>query len=225
MNRSRSIFYKDDGTEARKKLVKTFYDNWSEEYDNDMIVFGYRLPGITATLLLENMENSKEEDCFVLDIGAGTGAVGKELRKKEFKGILHAVDASVGMLKVAERKRIYDDIYDQFLIPEESIGINDDLLYDGLACIGAIGSNHISPKMLPVFVNHVKSDGVLVFSVANHAANESFIEQMEETLSVMVNAKLITEVSKTRERYFVYGNLRRNEESFATCNFYCYVKL
>ena len=43
----------------------------------------------------------------VLDIGCGTGLVGVSLREEGWSSELTGVDISLGMLEVAEKKKVY----------------------------------------------------------------------------------------------------------------------
>lgn len=213
-----------DDKEARKFKRSTSYDDWANSYEWDLLDMGYRLHEVATTLLMDNVENSKSEECFIIDIGCGTGFVGTSLRKKGFNGVLHGIDENETMLRVAERKSAYDDLFWQHVSPDEKIDIPDDAMYDGLACIASFGVDHIHPKMLPIFVNRVKSDGILVITAANHPREETDKELLEEEIDKLIESKTLYEVSFTKECYFTRGISSRATDMAATCQFYCFVK-
>ena len=53
------------------------------------------------------LENENVRSLAVLDIGAGTGLVGQELRKRGHAGPLDALDGSEQMLNEARKKKVY----------------------------------------------------------------------------------------------------------------------
>nr|XP_039273066.1 uncharacterized protein LOC120347225 [Styela clava] len=219
----RSMFEKFVPKQPKKK-IKTFYDNWAEHYDCDMLDMGYRLHDVATTILMENMENCTDDDCFVIDFGSGTGLIGNKLRKKDFNGILHGVDESRSMLEMANRKHVYDDLYQQHLAVNEKIDITENLLYDGLSCVASFGTEHIHPKMFPDFVNLVKGDGVLVFTAPNHPRDETDKVELESEIKKLVEKETIRKISETTECYFTQGRTSRESHMAATCQLYCYKK-
>ncbi|XP_077966895.1 uncharacterized protein LOC144420921 [Styela clava] len=220
---NRSIFEKFEAN-APRKILRTYYDDWAGLYDWDMLDMGYRLHDVAATLLMENMASSKRFDCVVLDAGCGTGFIGAALRKREFNGILHGVDENQLMLNIANRKNAYDDLYLQYLCIDDKIDVSEKL-YDGLACIASFGVEHIHPKMLPLFAEHVKPGGVLVFSAANHPRDETDKRLLEDQIEKLLEENSIREVSLTREYYFSQGRTSREDGKAASCQLYCYIKI
>ena len=91
------------GATSAAEIAQT-YDDWAEGYDAEMAALGYRHPAICLALLARHLPASAGP---VLDAGAGTGLLGQWLRLLGY-GPLEAVDLSSGMLRVAERKGVYD---------------------------------------------------------------------------------------------------------------------
>lgn len=210
---------------GRRKFERTTsYDDWALSYEWDLLDMGYRLQEVATTLLLENITNKRSPDCHVIDIGCGTGFVGRSLRKKGFNGVIHGIDENETMLRNAERKDVYDDLFWQHLTPDAKIDINEDVKYDGLACIASFGVEHIHPKMLPMFLDKVKSKGVVVITAANHPREETDRELLEGEIKQLVDAGVMEKLSEETEHYFTRGISSRTSENAATCQFYCYIK-
>lgn len=87
------------------------YDRWAETYDQDMGASGYRHPTICLALLARYI---KTDNAAILDAGAGTGLIGEWLRIIGYRDLV-ALDASPGMLEVARRKGVYDELHQGFM--------------------------------------------------------------------------------------------------------------
>lgn len=209
---------------SRKFERTTSYDNWAISYEWDFLDMGYRLQEVATTLLLENIVDKRSTDCHIIDIGCGTGFVGRSLRKSGFKGVIHGIDENESMLRNAERKNAYDDLFWQHLTPDEKIDVHDDVKYDGLACIASFGVEHIHPKMLPMFLDKIKAKGVIVITAANHPRVETDKELLEREIEKLVESDVMQEVSEATEHYFTRGVSSRATENAATCQVYCFVK-
>lgn len=214
----------NNNNERRKFGRTTSYDNWAMSYEWDLLDMGYRLHEVATAILLENIENKRSSDCHIIDIGCGTGFVGRSLRKNGFNGVIHGIDENESMLRNAERKDAYDDLFWQHLTPDAKIDVNEDVKYDGLACIASFGVEHIHPNMLPMFLGKVKPKGVIVITAANHPRDETDKQLLEREIEKLVEAGLMVEVSKAEEQYFSRGISSRTTENAATCQVYCYVK-
>src|SRR5690606_27109250 len=83
--------------------VATLYDRWSDTYDREMAVAGYRHPSICLALLARHRQRGASP---LLDAGAGTGLIGEWL---DIVGYPHveALDISEGMLAKAAGKGVY----------------------------------------------------------------------------------------------------------------------
>ncbi|XP_074644529.1 uncharacterized protein LOC141901282 [Tubulanus polymorphus] len=66
----------------------------------------------------------QDKDCKILDVGAGTGLLGEELRKAGFKGRIDAIEPAPGMLKRAEEKGCYENFYSEYVTVEKPCSIS-----------------------------------------------------------------------------------------------------
>ena len=88
------------------ELVKEFYDLWSPDYDEDMIVAGYKNPVDVAQELAKLVPDAEErKQLHILDVGAGTGEGGVKLVEAGFPHV-DATDGSPGMLEQAKKRGV-----------------------------------------------------------------------------------------------------------------------
>ena len=58
-----------------------FYNDWSPEYDTDLAACKYNGPALMAQYLHKHVEKlNLQQECEILDVGAGTGLGGQEVR-------------------------------------------------------------------------------------------------------------------------------------------------
>lgn len=93
-----------DSVEAAKVL----YDEWAEQYDDDVfeqagVIGSERIADLLAELLSEQVADRSTP---IVDLGCGTGAVGRRLAAHGFTN-LTGIDLSPAMLTVAERTGAY----------------------------------------------------------------------------------------------------------------------
>src|SRR3954451_512576 len=84
--------------------VASRYDAWAEAYDADLASWSYRAPDVVAGTVLARLPRAGS----VLDVGCGTGLVGRTLRGGGFTGDLRGLDISQASLDVARVTGAYD---------------------------------------------------------------------------------------------------------------------
>jgi len=83
------------------------YDQWAKDYDNDLErEFGWRGPQAAAEVLARHVSHN----AGILDAGCGTGLVGIELARLGYSKLV-AMDLSLGMLKEARKKDVYQEFH------------------------------------------------------------------------------------------------------------------
>ena len=87
---------------------KKHYDSWAETYDNDLLIeYGYNAH-IQAAIALENIQS--DTSVKILDLGCGTGLLGKALHDKRYSNI-DGVDFSEKMLGKAKQLNLYQNLF------------------------------------------------------------------------------------------------------------------
>jgi predicted TPR repeat methyltransferase len=86
--------------------VASRYDAWADTYDTDLASWSYRAPVTVAATVMSRLPDARE----VLDVGCGTGLVGRTLRAQGYQGQLFGLDLSRSSLQVAEEARVYDTL-------------------------------------------------------------------------------------------------------------------
>jgi len=107
------------------------YDEWAQSYDDDLASWSYQAPSVVAEAVVSRHPDADS----VLDVGCGTGLVGRALRARGFQGRLTGLDISEASLAIAEQSGAYDaleraDLQQRLAVEDESV--------DALACVGVM---------------------------------------------------------------------------------------
>ena len=149
------------------------YENYSQtakNYDTTRVPTGIEviLGAITTGPVSINQAR-------VLDAGCGTGNLGHVLYLAGYT-CLSGLDPSQGMLAVANKKSIYNKLY------ELPLGVRDILpsrQFDAVVSTGVLTTGHASPNAIDDMLDLTKTNGFLVFSVSDHAIkNLGFSEKI-----------------------------------------------
>lgn len=107
------------------------YDAWAESYDADLDTWAYRAPARVA----ESVVALRPQAGSVLDVGCGTGLVGRALRANGYAGELTGLDISEASLEVAERSADYATLRPADL--QKPLTLDDDS-FDVVVCVGVM---------------------------------------------------------------------------------------
>lgn len=118
-----------DPSDARE--VADRYDGWSGTYDVDLAAWSYQAPARVAATVLDR----RPEAAAVLDVGCGTGLVGRELRSRGYAGRLTGLDLSAESLARAESLGGYDVLRVADL--QQPLPVEDDAV-DAVVCVGVM---------------------------------------------------------------------------------------
>jgi predicted TPR repeat methyltransferase len=111
--------------------VAVRYDAWAGTYDEDLDSWSYRAPAVVAQTVVARHAGAGS----VLDVGCGTGLVGRELRARGYAGRLLGVDISQASLREAEQRGSYDSLAPADL--QKALPTADDSV-DALVCVGVM---------------------------------------------------------------------------------------
>lgn len=109
-----------------------------------------------------------DEDLRVLDVGAGNGMVGEELRRI---GASHVVGADIIPEAASAAERDRPGVYDDYLVadltdlsPDEDRELAD-AGFNCLTTVAALGFGDIPPEAFAVAYNHVEPGGLIAFNI------------------------------------------------------------
>lgn len=138
--------------------VEARYDAWAEDYDSDLTdTFDYVLPERCAAEFAQFVDVQAR----VLDVGAGTGLVGTQLRRHGFTEIT-GIDISAEMLRRAEQTGAYRELHKAELgLP---LPFGDDV-FDAAICVGVFTDGHAPASAVPEIVRVVRSGGIVLIPI------------------------------------------------------------
>ena len=139
--------------------LRTLYDDWAGQYDQDLQAFGYSYPPVIAGLVGRYV---RERDAPILDAGAGTGIVGEVLAILGYTR-LTGIDLSDGMLAVARAKGVYAELKNQIL--GERLDFPDDA-FAAVVSAGVLTSGHAPPSCFDELIRVTRPGGHLIFTLS-----------------------------------------------------------
>jgi predicted TPR repeat methyltransferase len=107
------------------------YDEWAKGYDDDLTSWSYQAPDVVARSVVARHPGAGS----ILDVGCGTGLVGRALRARGFTGTILGLDISQASLEVARQTGAYDSVEQADL--QQSLPFEDDSV-DAVVCVGVM---------------------------------------------------------------------------------------
>jgi ubiquinone/menaquinone biosynthesis C-methylase UbiE len=138
--------------------IKKVYQDWAVQYDKDNDDLLGTVSQPNSVDLLNNHTNDKNLE--IVDIGCGTGLVGKFLQKKSYL-YYDGLDISEEMLEIAV-SRGYRHLSVGSLqnkLPYE------DNVYDAAFCIGVFTHGHVNSNGLDELIRITKKNGFIIFTI------------------------------------------------------------
>uniref|UniRef100_A0A2C9L4Y3 Methyltransferase type 11 domain-containing protein n=1 Tax=Biomphalaria glabrata TaxID=6526 RepID=A0A2C9L4Y3_BIOGL len=160
------------------------YDTCVQAYDNDQSVqlyaqsaetLAYRGPQYCADMLAGLIKY--KDDALILDVAAGTGLVGAELRKRGFSQI-HAHDGASNMLETCKRKGFYSHLIHCLIGEGKQLPASNNT-YDAITMSGGTCENHIPPSCQEEFVRVIKPGGYFVNAYRSTMVNIEYGQRWE----------------------------------------------
>ena len=169
------------------------YDDWAETYDQTMMDgLGYLSP---IHLADEFAEHTPWRDRPVLDLGCGTGLVGKFLASHGFTAI-DGLDLSDAMMGRAAARGVYGTFITADLTRPLPIA---DGTYAGAICSGTFTSGHVDASCLDEIARILAPGGIFGASV-NHAVWEA--SGFSAGFARLVATGIFEEVSVKESTYY-----------------------
>ena len=145
-----------------KDEVADLYRQWAETYDDELADKDYVAPARGAAVFAAHVEDRRAR---VIDIGCGTGLVGRYLAEYGFDTI-DGLDLSAEMLARAKAKGVYRNLLQADLTGPVDV---DDGAYDAAISVGTFTHNHVGPCGLDTVLRIVKPGGIASVTVNGDA--------------------------------------------------------
>jgi predicted TPR repeat methyltransferase len=107
------------------------YDDWAQSYDDDLASWSYQAPAVVAEIVIGRLPDAGS----VLDVGCGTGLVGRALRARGFAGRMVGLDISHASLDIARQGGAYASLERADL--QQRLTFDDDSV-DAVVCVGVM---------------------------------------------------------------------------------------
>ena len=188
-----------------QKLTKVYRD-WAEkyDYDNDHVLGTVSQPKSVALL----STRLKDKSVKIIDIGCGTGLVGKNLKAEGFL-YFDGIDISEDMLSIA-KSRGYTNLFLGSLNKELPL-LTDS--YDCAMCIGVFTHGHVSSDRFNELCRIIKPGGYVCFTV-----NEGVFDKygFKEMITEFEANNRWNVISLFKDDYMTLENVK---------GYYCLVKI
>jgi len=138
------------------------YDDWAARYDHDVFeVLGVTGSSRVADLLAERVGDRSVE---VVDLGCGTGGVGRRLRELGFDD-LTGLDLSRAMLAVARSTGAYRSLAVTDLTDADELGTRTQR-FDAAVSAGTFTTGHVTADAVPGILGLLRPGATFVWAIA-----------------------------------------------------------
>ena len=199
---------------APRDYVKQLFDEYAPKFEDSLVHnLDYKIPNVICEMIMKH--NVLDSLGSVLDLGCGTGLLGKEI--KQFCEHLEGVDLSDRMLDGARGKNVYDkltnsDIADYLL--KEDLDFDYFIFTDVFVYVGDLSNVF----QLIQFRN--KSGGKLVFSTEDTNRSGYFLEQSGRYSHSKQYIEKLCEAFNYQLSHFETHNLRKQKNQYISGGLY-----
>ena len=138
---------------------KDVYEDWAPTYERNLQEdYGYIAPNIAVDVFEAYCVDKATP---ILDLGCGTGLVGRELWERGYRNI-DGLDISPKMLNEARDKGIYTELITSDMTQPIDISGRE---YGAAIGVGCFGGGHLGPNHLAGLIRTVRIYGLLVFFI------------------------------------------------------------
>ncbi len=137
--------------------VAKVYDDWAASYDADLTAWRYQAPSLTVGALRATQPGANP----VLDVGCGTGLVGRELAASGFSTVT-GIDLSASALELAQATGAYREVL-QVDLQTEPIPFPD-VSFAAVVCVGVMTYLPDTTAMVTEFCRVAERDGSVLFT-------------------------------------------------------------
>jgi predicted TPR repeat methyltransferase len=144
----------NEGTSDPREVAER-YDDWARSYDDDLTAWSYRAPVVVAETVLARHPAASS----ALDVGCGTGLVGRALRGGGFAGEILGLDISQASLELARESGAYSSL--EVADIQQALDLEDDSV-DAVVCVGVMTYLPDVEKVWREFARVARPDGLVV---------------------------------------------------------------
>tara|TARA_B100000029_G_scaffold442571_1_gene461073 strand:- start:756 stop:1394 length:639 start_codon:yes stop_codon:yes gene_type:complete len=185
------------------------YKKWAQTYDEDFALNSdYLSPQKISNFFIKH---SKDNDFPILDVGAGTGLVGKYLSIKGKKEII-GIDISSEMLHQAKLKKCYSSLIEADIT--KKIPLKDNYL-GAVVSAGTFTHGHVGPNAFDELLRITRPGGLFVLSINSKFFIKAGFEEKFSKIKNIITSPLF-------ERFSAHGkniNKTYNEAKIIACIF------
>lgn len=137
--------------------VKSYYDDWAEDYDATLAQWQYSAPDDACDLLVPHLAKGAR----VLDVGCGTGLLGRSLSKRGHFAV-DGMDISAESLARAAQRQCYATLtqHDLQVLP---LPVQTDH-YDAATIVGVLSYIEDAEALMRDLCRCVRSGGMITFT-------------------------------------------------------------
>lgn len=138
--------------------MRDAYDDWADEYDQDVVSQGYVTPSRVAEALAKFVSPGEQ---VVLDYGCGTGLSGVALNEAGFNHI-DGIDLSQKMLDLAQRREVYRKL--RLVEPDQTLE-TELKKYPAVSAAGVISKGAAPASLYASLLDSMQPQAKLAFSL------------------------------------------------------------
>lgn len=193
----------DGSNEASEDL----YERWAATYDADLVTEGYFTPHQCALLVRQAVDSTAPN---VLDMGCGTGLVGRALAAWLPDARVVGADLTPSMAEQARASGAYAEVHAPVDLKQPLPDLGGS--FDAVVCGGTFAIGHVLPTAITHLVGAARPGGSITFSVTREHSLEHDFLGVVDGLVADGTVEKITEVFNgplTHEGGGDYWTLRR----------------
>ena len=197
------------------------YTEKCDEYEQEFSTNGYTSPPDVAREGMRLLPRGNTPETRVLDFACGTGLVADAMVTRGFRGEIHGLDGSAGMLGVARRKGIYRSLQEKVVVPGTRLDY-DDCWFDGVFNCGGFGDDQLHPAVMPELARVVRRGGAVVMTCRHNDPPMEFQRRFDDQVRALEEAGVWREGRMVKTLYFNCDFYNQDQPLYA--NIYCYIK-
>ncbi|XP_041649864.1 methyltransferase-like protein 27 [Cheilinus undulatus] len=199
-----------------------FYDRWAQTYEQDSEIIKYRCPNMVVDFLHANYPGGRG-DAQVLDVACGSGLVARLMSEVGFRNFV-GVDGSKGMLALAEKTGLYQDLRLALLGTEPLPA--DTGMFDVVVIAGALRHEHAPVSIIRELCHAATPGGYVCMSRVDLSSEvgRTYRQRMEQELQQMEDQGLWRHVASAEMKDYMMDISELDSDQYLTGTMHLYQK-